>query len=109
MRTKNTQDNLIAMKIKVLDMCLNKTIKSKIGANFLNMHYKAFLRLKARYSKYGKEILIPKKPRPKKFTPINRTSDNITKVICKLAKDRPDLGPVPLRDKLKEQYNININ
>ncbi len=46
MRTKNTQDNLIAMKRNILDMCLNKTITSKMGATFLKMYYKSFLRLK---------------------------------------------------------------
>jgi transposase-like protein len=109
MRTKNTQDNLIAMKRNILDMCLNKTITSKMGAKFLKMHYKSFLRLKSRYNKFGEGILIPKKPGPKKFTPKNKTNDNITNIVCKLAKDRPDLGPVPLKDELKEQYNININ
>ncbi len=51
MRTRNTQDNLIAMKMNILDMCLNKTITSKMGAVFLKMHYKSFLRLKSRYRK----------------------------------------------------------
>jgi len=103
MRTRNTADNLIAMKENILKLCLAKEMKCSIGASMLNMHIKSFSRLKSRYQKYGKEVLIPKKPGPKRFNPVNRTPDDIAQTVCDLAKSKPDLGPVPLRDELEEK------
>jgi transposase InsO family protein len=102
-------DNLIAMKQSILDLCLARKMKCEIGAKTLNMHVKSFSRLKTRYQKFGKDVLIPKKPGPKKFKPKNRTSDDIAKIICDLAMRLPDFGPIALRDELDEKYNIHIH
>lgn len=108
MRTRNTADNLIAMKENILNLCLAKEMKCSIGASMLNMHIKSFSRLKSRYQKYGKEVLIPKKPGPKRFTPVNRTPDDIANKVCSLAMKRPDLGPIALKDEL-EGLNIYLH
>lgn len=108
MRTRNTMDNLIAMKENILDLCLAKEMKCSIGAQMLNMHVKSFSRLKSRYHKYGKEVLTPKKPGPKRFTPVNRTPDDIAQIVCNLALKRVDIGPVGLRDELEGQ-NIYLH
>lgn len=101
-------DNLIAMKENILDLCLAKEMKCIIGAQMLNMHVKSFSRLKSRYHKYGKEVLIPKKPGPKRFTPVNRTPDDIAKMVCDLAIKRSDFGPIALKDEL-EGLNIYLH
>ncbi|MFH1482504.1 MAG: integrase core domain-containing protein [Patescibacteria group bacterium] len=109
MRTRNTMDNLIAMKQNILDLCIAKKMKCDIGAKTLNMHIKSFYRLKVRYQKYGKDVLIPKKSGPKKFQPKNRTSNDTVKIVCDLAKKRPDLGPVPLKDELFSKHDICLH
>jgi transposase len=108
-RIRNTQGELIAMKKLIIENCLSKKMKCKDGAKLLQMHPKAFLRLKARYEKEGVQALIPKKPGPKKYLPKNRTPEWIVTLIKKLAIDYPDLGPVPLADKLEEIHGIILN
>jgi hypothetical protein len=92
MRTRNATDNLIAMKENILKLCVAKEMKCSIGAHMLSMRIKSFSRLKSRYQKYGKDVLIPKKPGPKKFSPVNRIPDDIAQIVCDLAKSKPDLG-----------------
>ncbi|HNU81381.1 MAG TPA: integrase core domain-containing protein [bacterium] len=108
MRTRNTTDNLIAMKTSILDLCIARRMSCTLGAQTLKMHIKSFSRLKSRYQKYGKDVLIPKKPGPKRFKPANRTSDDVARVVCDLAVKRPDLGPIALRDEL-EELNIHLH
>jgi len=103
MRTRNTTDNLIAMKQSILDLCIAKRMRCDVGAKTLNMHVKSFSRLKSRYCKYGKDVLIPKKPGPKRFRPTNRTPDDIAKTVDDFAIKHPDLGPIALSDGLKEK------
>lgn len=109
MRTRNAADNLIAMKISILDLCIARRMSCDIGAKTLKMHVKSFSRLKSRYQKYGKEVLIPKKPGPKRFRPSNRTPDEVAQMVCNLAIKRPDLGPVPLSDELFDTKGIKID
>lgn len=106
---RNTQGELIAMKKQIIEKCLNRQLKCKDGANLLQMHPKAFSRLKSRYILDGEIVLMPKKPGPKRFTPKNRTDSNIENIVIKLANQYPDLGPTPLSEKLVDKYNININ
>ena len=106
---RNTQEALIAMKKQVLDSCLEKRMKSKDGAILLKMHPKAFLRLKARYIKEGVNILFYKKPGPKKHTPKNKTSREVTRIVTRLAVKYLDLGPVPLADRLLEEHGIKLD
>lgn len=108
MRTRNTRDNIIAMKKVILDLCLARKMKHYIGATTLNMHPKSFSRLMARYRKHGKVVLVPKKTGPKKCEPVNRTSRDVTNLVCRLATSRPDLGPRPLRDEL-ERMGITLH
>ncbi len=108
MRTRNTTDNLIAMKTSILDLCIARRMSCSLGAQTLKMHIKSFSRLKSRYQKYGKDVLIPKKHGPKRFKPANRTSDGIARQVCALALKRPDLGPVGLKDEL-EELNIHLH
>jgi len=106
---RNTQGELITMKKQIIEKCLARQLKCKDGANLLQMHPKAFARLKSRYILDGEIVLIPKKPGPKRFTPKNRTNSNIENIVIKLANKHPDLGPIPLSEKLADKYNININ
>ena len=108
MRTRNTADNLIAMKTSILDLCIARRMSCSIGAQTLKMHIKSFSRLKSRYQKYGKDVLTPKKLGPKRFKPANRTPDDIARQVCALALKRPDLGPIGLKDEL-ETVNIYLH
>ncbi len=103
MRTRNTRDNLIAMKQSILDLCLAKKLSGRAGAQLLGIHPKSLSRLKYRYQRYGPAALVPKKPGPKRFHPANRTPDKIAQLVDDLAIKHPDLGPVPLSETLGEQ------
>lgn len=106
---RNTQGELIAMKKQVIEKCLNRQLRCKDGANLLQMHPKAFSRLKSRYILDGETALMPKKPGPKKFTPKNRTPEIIEQLVENLAIKHPDLGPLPLSEELFDKYNIKLN
>lgn len=103
---RNTQGELIAMKKQIIERCLNREMLCKDGAILLQMHPKAFSRLKSRYVNEGEESLMPKKSGPKNFTPINRTPEQIEDMVVKLALDNPSLGPLPLADELFDQRGI---
>lgn len=109
MRTRNTLGELIAMKKRILDGCIGRQMKCLDGAKLLKMHPKSFSRLKARYEQDGEDVLVPKKTGPKRFRPQNRTSDDIAVLVCRLALNRPDLGPVPLADMLLDNHGIKLN
>jgi transposase len=107
---RNTQEELIAMKKQILDQYIEKQIKCKDGAKLLQMHEKAFLRLKARYRTYGEQALIPKRPGPKKgSTAHNRTPEWIEAMVVEVSREYRFLGPIPLADKLNELYGIVLN
>jgi transposase len=105
---RNTLDQIVIMKKKVIDECLAKKIKHKNGARLINMHPNAFSRLVKRYKEEGETALMPKKPGPKKFTPDNRTPEWIEDIVVDLGERNPNLGPVPLADKLEEDYGIKV-
>ena len=106
---RNTQGELIAMKKNILDACIEKNIKCKDGAKFLQMHAKAFSRLKARYIREGESALIPKKTGPKRFTPQNKTPEETEDLVVEIATRHPDLGPVPLVDELFENHQVKLD
>jgi len=106
---RNTQGELIAMKKQIIEKCLNRQLKCKDGANLLQMHPKAFSRLKSRYILDGETALMPKKPGPKKFTPKNRTPEIIEQLVEDLAKQYPNLGPLPLSEELFDKYSIKLD
>ena len=106
---RNTQEELIAMKKQVIEKCLNRQLLCKDGANLLQMHPKAFSRLKSRYILDGEAVLMPKKPGPKKFTPKNKTIKEIEDLVIRLAIKNPGLGPIPLAEELFDKYCIKIN
>ena len=106
---RNTQGELIAMKKRILDACINRQMKCIDGARFLQMHPKSFSRLKRRYLEHGEAVLMPKKPGPKKFSPQNRTPRFIEQIVIGLAIKHPNLGPVPLTEELLERYGIILN
>lgn len=105
----NTQGELIAMKQKIIDQCVAKELKCKDGARLLQMHPKAFSRLKKRYVGHGVSALMPKKPGPKNGCAPNRTSNEIEELVIELEKDFKHLGPVPLSEAMEDFYQIKID
>lgn len=73
---------------------LDGQIKGTEAASLLGIHPKSFSRLLARYRKFGKAVLVPRKPGPKKgrFTPANRTPSSVVKSLLKLTRDNPKLS-----------------
>lgn len=106
---RNTQGELIVMKQRIIEGCIKKELKCKEGAKLLQMHPKAFSRLKKRYLKYGLQSLIPKKTGPKKRIAVNKTSEDIENLVVKLGLEFKFLGPIPLSEKLEEDYDIKMN
>jgi len=106
---RNTQEELIAMKKQIIEKCLNRQLKCKNGANLLQMHPKAFSRLKSRYILDGESVLMPRKPGPKKFTPKNRTPEWVEGIVKNLAIKNPNLGPLPLAEELREKHRLKLN
>lgn len=109
MRTRNTLDQLIAMKKEIIDSCIAKERKHKEGAKLLKRHPKAFSRLVKRYKEEGVDALIPKKPEPKKFSPDNRTPEWIEEKIEQLALGNLSDGPQALADKLEDEEGIRLH
>jgi len=101
-KTRNLQENLIAMKKGILDKCINKQMKCYEGAKLLHMHPKSFSRLKTLYLKYGEAILVPKKTGPKKGSPPNRTSSHLEYLVCETAKLNPRVTIIAIADYFKE-------
>jgi len=106
---RNTQGELIAMKKQIIEKCINRQLKCKDGANLLQMHPKAFSRLKSRYILDGEIALMPKKSGPKKFTPKNKTAEIIEQLVEDLAMKHPNLGPLPLSEELSDKYSIILH
>lgn len=106
---RHTQEELIAMKKEIINQCLAKKIKCKAGAILLQMHPKAFIRLKSRFVREGESALMPKKPGPKKGLPKNKTPEWIEDLVVKIAREHQDLGPINLKEKLEIQSGIILN
>jgi transposase InsO family protein len=98
------------MKKQVIERCIAKTMRWKDGALLLSMHPKALSRLKRRYHAEGESALIGKKPGPKSWRrPYNKTAEHLEETIERLAINCPQLGPVPLAEKLSDDYGIYCN
>ena len=108
-RSRGTQEELIAMKKEVIEQCLKKKISSKDAAVILKMHVKSFSRLKWRYIRHGEIILIPRKPGPRNFTPKNRTASKTEQIVNRMGEQDLSLGPVPLAEKLWEVHRIKLH
>lgn len=110
MKKRVLQGQLIAMKQTILDKCIAHTMTVKEGAEMLHIHPKSFSRLKTRYIAEGVAILTPKKPGPKVCSlSTNKTSDLIEDLVITLANKHPQLGPLPLSEKLFDDYGITLN
>jgi hypothetical protein len=110
MPRKNTQEALIAMKKEILNACIIKTMKCKAGAKLLHMHPKSFSRLKKQYLEGGEAALIPKPPGPKNgFVAGNRTPLWVEDIVCKLALENIQVGPLELSEKLFDIYKIMLD
>ena len=106
---RNTLDQLIIMKKKIIEQCLSKKMKHQEGAQFLEMHPNSFSRLVKRFKEHGEKALMPKKPGPKNLTPDNRTPEWIEEIVEELALKNPNMGTVPLSEELEEQHNIRLH
>lgn len=107
---RNTQEELTMLKKQVIDKCVNKEIKCKDGAKLLEMHPKAFSRLKSRYKEEGISALVPRKTGPKENNePYNKTEKKTEDIVAKLARENPCSGPMPLSEKLFDEYNIELD
>ena len=106
---RNTHNQLISMKKEIFKRCLRKQMKWKEAAKILGIHPKSLSRLKKRYELLGDCALIGRKPGPKRYTPDNRTPEHIEKLVEELAERCPQLGPLPLAEKLEDDHSIKLN
>ena len=107
---RNTQEETIMLKKKIIDSCIARNMLCKDGAKLLSMHEKAFLRLKNRYIEDGIPALVPRKPGPKgNTTPVNRTSEDIEDIVIALALRYPYYGPIQLAEELDKQAKIILS
>jgi transposase InsO family protein len=107
-RTRRTQEQLIAMKQAILDRYRAHTLTRKDAALLLGMHPNAVSRLAMRYRRYQHAALVPKKPGPKKFTPKNRTPEDVAAVVTAVAIKHPELGPQPLANELRDHWGVTL-
>lgn len=108
--TRNTQGELIKMKQNTIESTLRKELKCKDAAKILNMHEKAFSRLRKHYKEFGIQALIPDKPGPKEGSPPpNRTPEFIEDIVCDLGMFNPFTGPIELADKLSDEHNVKLD
>lgn len=94
------------MRQAVLDRYFTRNLRRKDAAGLLGMHPNAVSRLATRYRQYGRDALVPKKPGPKKYSPRNRTPDDLVAVITAVAIKHPELGPKPLARELANHWGI---
>lgn len=97
-KTRNLQENLMAMKKGILEKCINKQMKCYAGAKLLRLHPKSFSRLKKLYLEHGAAVLVPKKTGPKNGIPPNRTSSHIEYLVCQTAKLNPRATIIAIAD-----------
>ena len=110
MRHRSTHNTLIAMKQDIIERCLKKEMKWKVGASLLQMHPKALSRLKRRYLLAGKDALASKRPGPKPWTPPqNKTAEYIADLVVGFARAHPQLGPRPLAEGLEDIIGVHLD
>ena len=106
---RRTQEELAMLKKRIIKDCIHKRMKHKDGAKLLQMHVKAFSRLKKNYLEHGIAVLYGRKPGPKKGVKVyNKTPKHIEDIVKKLALDNPSKGPIPLTDDLFTEYGIKL-
>lgn len=110
-RTRRADTELVRTKKTVIDEHLNRHLSVGQASGLLGMHPKAFLRLKARYTREGLSALWPKKPGPKKngVSAPNRTPEVVEDAVMQMSRAYPYLGPAPLARLLKEERNVHLH
>jgi IS30 family transposase len=106
---RNTQEELVAMKKEIINKCVAKELLCKEGAKLLNMHEKAFSRLKRNYLDQGEIALMPQKPGPKQGSPHNKTPEWMEDLVVEVAFAHQDQGPISLVDTLKDEHGILLD
>lgn len=110
MPRRNTQETLIAMKKEILDSCIAKKMKCPEGAKLLKMHPKSFSRLKKNYIEKGETALVSKPPGPKNnHAAKNRTPEWLENIVCELARNNTNKGPIELSEILFDKYSISLD
>jgi transposase len=97
------------MKKSILDGCIAKECSCKDGAKMLNMHEKAFSRLKRRYLAEGEAALVPRKPGPKRGSPANRTPEWIEDLAVDIARRHRSWGPAAIAGEIGDSLGISID
>lgn len=101
---------LVKLKQSVIEQHVARQVPTLQAAKLLAMHPKAFLRLKGRFLIHGVAALIPKKPGPKQGQKVvNRTKEEVERVVLVLEKHHPLLGPVPLAELLRDLHGITLH
>jgi transposase InsO family protein len=106
---RSTHTQLLQVRKTVLDRFINKFITRNEAAKLLGMHPNAVSRLKKRYEELGDCALIGSKSGPKNGHCANRTPEDREQLVEKLAIERPDLGPLPLSEEIKEKFGFTIH
>jgi transposase InsO family protein len=103
-RNRRADSMLARLKKTVLDEQLDRCLSVRQASGLLQMHPKAFLRLKLRYKREGMSALWPKKPGPKKgsCSSVKRTPKNVEDTVVEWSLKYPYLGPAPLARMLKQ-------
>ena len=110
-RYRRADSELMRLKQTVIDQNLAKIINATQAAGLLNIHPKAYLRLKARYKILGISALFPKKPGPKvgNHNAYNRTPKELEEKVILLSIANPYSGPLALSRKLLEIHGIRLH
>lgn len=110
MKTRNTQEELIMLKKRLLNKCIERKMKQKDAAKLIGMHPKAFSRLKRKYLEHGIVALVPRKPGPKQGAEaINRTAKEIEDIVVAYGLRYRNLGPIPLSEKIEDECAVRLN
>lgn len=100
---------MLVMRVRLLEDILSKKRKVEEVAEILWVTRKTVHKWKCRYTYYGVEWLVPKKPWPKRWTTWNRTANEIEKVVAKYAIEHKTLWPQRLSVKLVEHEWIKLD
>ena len=106
---RSTHIQLLTMKKEIFKNCYHGMMKWKDAAAILKLHPKSLSRLKKRYEQLGDCALVGRKPGPKHYTPQNRTSLEVERIVENLAERHLQLGTLPLSEKLFELRGIKLN
>lgn len=108
---RSAEKALVKLREGIMTRFLAKQIKASEASSFLGIHPKSFSRLLRRYKRGGKQVLVPRKPGPKRgrFTPANRTSSPIVKSILKLRGDNPKFSLRRLAQVFRQQGNPTLH